>query len=159
MYSKKEIEYIKEFINDRPDAKIFLGADSQRQKKKRVKYAIVIIVHYIDENGQGKGAKVFADVSYEKTKDPNLSRPFNRMMREVSMLTEVYQQLEDVLILRDFEIHIDVNPIKGTGSNVAHDAAKWTIFGTTGVEPICKPLEEGDPYPFAASCAADRYSK
>jgi len=81
------------------------------------------------------------------------------MMREVSMITELYEQLEDTLIEREFEIHIDVNPRKGAGSNVAFDAAKWTIFGSTGVEPICKPLNDGDPYPFAASCAADKYSK
>jgi len=159
MFEAKEIEYIKEFIEERPDAFIYIGADSQRQKKKRVKYAIVVIVHFIDENGVGKGAKVFADVSYEKQPQEDLSRPYQRMMREVAMITELYEQLEDTLMMREFEIHIDVNPKKGTGSNVAFDAAKWTIFGSTGVEPICKPLNEGDPYPFAASCAADKYSK
>ena len=153
MYSKKEIEFIKEFINDRPDAKIFLGADSQRLKKKRTKFATVIIVHYIDENGQGKGAKIFTDVTYEKIIDAKLNRPFNRMMTEVNKLTEVYTLLEDVLIDREFEIHLDISEQKEHGSNVAHGYAKGMIYGTIGVEPIFKPNA------FAASSCADRYSK
>jgi len=75
------------------------------------------------------------------------------MMREVEMVTELYHQLEDILIEREFEIHLDVNPEVGTGSNVAYGAAKGMIWGMVGVEPVCKPNS------FAASCAADRYSK
>jgi len=153
MFTKKEIEFIKEFIEERPECKVYLGADSQRLKKKRVKFATVIIVHYIDENGIGKGAKIFTDVTYEKIQDAKLSRPFNRMMTEVNKLTEVYTLLEDVLIEREFEIHLDISEQKEHGSNVAHGYAKGMIYGTVGIEPTFKP------YAFAASCAADRYSK
>jgi len=37
MFEAKEIEYIKEFINERPDAFIYIGADSQRLKEKKSK--------------------------------------------------------------------------------------------------------------------------
>jgi len=153
MHSKSEINVIKEFIENNPNADIVLGVDSQRMKKKRVKFATVVIIHYKDNEGIGKGAKVFSDVIYESIKDNDLSKPYNRMMYEVNLVNKLYIQLEDTLMLRDFEIHIDVNPVKGTGSNVAYDAAKWTVFGMTGVEPICKPNAWG------ASCAADKYSK
>lgn len=153
MFSNTEVEFIKEFIKERPESKVYLGVDSQRMKKQRVKYAVVVVIHYIDENGQGKGAKIFADVIYQDTKDSNLAKPFNRMMKEVDLITELYNALEDALIDNDFEIHIDVNPERGTGSNVAYDAAKWTIAGVIGVEPICKPNA------WAASCCADKYSK
>jgi len=153
MYSKEEVDFIKKFIEERPNCKVYLGTDSQRIKKQKVKYATVVVVHYIDENGVGKGAKIFADVNYENTKDSNLAKPFNRMMKEVQLITDLYESLEEVLIERDFEIHIDVNPERGAGSNVAYDAAKWTIAGVIGVEPICKPDA------WAASAAADRYSK
>ena len=153
MYAEKEIEFIKEFINDRPECKVYIGCDSQRMKKKRIKYATVVCVHYIDENGVGKGAKIFADVVYEKSIQENLSRPFMRMMREVQMVTEVYNKLEDILIDREFEIHLDVSPDINAGSNVAHGAAKGYIFGLIGVEPVCKP------HAWAASAAADKYSK
>ena len=152
-HSKEEIEYIKKFINENPTADIILASDSQRVKKKRVKFATVVIIHYQDDNGIGKGAKVFYDVIYENVSDGNLSRPFNRMMKEVEMVTKLYGELEDVLILRDFSIHLDVNPKKSAGSNVAYDAAKWTVMGLTGVEPVTKPNA------WAASCCADRYTK
>ena len=144
-----DINMIKNFINKHKDAKIYIGADSQRLKKKRVKFATVVVIHYNGCNG----AKIFADIKYEKVNDVKLSRPFNRMMREVYLVTELFSLLEDVLIDRDFEIHIDVNPEKGTGSNIAYSAAKGVIWGIVGVEPVCKPDS------WAASCCADKYSK
>jgi predicted RNase H-related nuclease YkuK (DUF458 family) len=154
MHDALEIEYIKQFIMDHEDSKVYLGVDSQRLRKQKVKYATVVVVHFIDETtGVGRGAKIFADVSFEDTRDSDLGRPFNRMMKEVQLITDLFNELEEVLIEKDFEIHIDVNPERGAGSNVAYDAAKWTIAGIIGVEPICKPEA------WAASCAADRYSK
>lgn len=152
-HTEEEIKTIKKFIMSRPECKVYLGADSQRIKRKKVKFATVIIIHYIDENGIGKGAKIFTDVTYEKIEDAKLSRPFMRMMTEVNKLTEVYQLLEEVLIDRDFEIHLDISEQKEHGSNVACGYAKGMIYGTIGVEPVMKPNA------FAASCAADRYSK
>jgi len=153
MRSEEEINYIKKFINENPSAEIILASDSQRLKKKTVKFATVVIIHYKDDNDIGKGAKIFSDITYEKIVDGNLSKPFNRMMREVTMVTELYEDLEDVLIMRDFSIHIDVNSVKGTGSNVAYSAAKGYILGVIGVEPVTKPDA------WAASCCADRFTK
>jgi len=153
MHSIEELDFIKDFITKNEDAKVYLGVDSQRVKKKRVKFATVVIIHFHDENGIGKGAKIFEDITYETVTDAKLSRPFNRMMKEVQLVTELYNELEDVLIEKDFEIHIDVNPLQGTGSNVAYGAAKGMIWGMVCVEPVCKPDA------WAASCAADRFSK
>jgi len=146
---KHNIQEIKEFIKMYPTAKIYLGADSQRIKKKRVKFVTVVVVHFDGHCG----AKVFPEITYDKIQDAKLSRPFNRMMKEVQLVTDLYTSLEDVLIDRDFEIHIDVNPEKGTGSNVAYQAAKGVIWGYIGVEPICKPDA------WCASTVADKYSK
>lgn len=143
------IEEIKNFINEYPDARIYLGVDSQKVKKKRIRFSAVVIVHYAGK----KGAKVFNELEYHDIHEGNLSRPFTRMMKEVEIITEVYFSLEDVLMERDFEIHLDINPDEKEGSNVAFGAAKGMIWGTVGVEPVFKP------HAFAASCAADKYSK
>lgn len=153
MRTKEEIETIKSFIKLHQHCKVYLGADSQRLRKKKVKFATVVVVHYIDENGQGKGAKVFSDINIEKVEDAKLSRPFNRMMRETTLITELYEQLEDVLIERDFEIHIDVSPDETAGSNVAYGACKGMIYGMIGVEPVTKP------HAWCASTCADKYTK
>ena len=147
MFSKRELQEIFAYIDSNPDAKIYLGCDSQRAKKKRVKFVTVLVVYQKDKS------KIFKDVRIEQVVDAKLSRPFNRMMREVSLVTELYSLLEDVLIERDFEIHIDVNPNENEGSNVAYGAAKGVIWGMVGVEPVCKP------HAWAASCVADRWSK
>lgn len=147
MFSKRELQEITEFILQNPEAKIYLGCDSQRQKKKNVKFVTVLVVYQKDKS------KIFRDVMYEKVIDSKLSKPFNRMMKEVQLVTELYTLLEDILIERDFEIHIDVNPKADAGSNIAYGAAKGMIWGVVGVEPICKPDA------WCASCVADRFSK
>jgi hypothetical protein len=147
MFSKRELQEIRSYIHENPDAMIYLGVDSQRSKKKKVKFVTVLIVYQKDKS------RIFKDVVYEKVEDTKLSRPFNRMMKEVQLVTELYTLLESTLIERDFEIHLDVNPKEGTGSNVAYSAAKGMIWGIVGVEPVCKPNS------WAASCVADKYSK
>jgi predicted RNase H-related nuclease YkuK (DUF458 family) len=145
----EDIKKIKKFIQDNPNAKIYLGADSQRVKKKKVKFVVVVVIHY-----EGHcGAKVFHHITYDKVQDAKLSRPFNRMMKEVSLLTDLYLELEDVLWDRDFEIHLDVSEDPTKGSSVAYHAAKGVIWGYIGVEPVCKPDA------WAASTVADKYSK
>ena len=128
---------------------MYIGADSQRVRKKKVRFAVVVAIHYNNNNG----AKLFYDITYEKIKDDNLSRPFMRMMAEVNKVSELYLQLEDVLIERDFEIHLDISEKENAGSNVAHGYAKGMIWGTAGVEPVFKPEA------WASSCAADKFSK
>lgn len=147
MFSKREVQEITEYINNNPNAKIYLGCDSQRAKKKKVRFVTVLVVYQKDKS------RIYKDIRLEEVVDAKLSRPFNRMMREVQLVTELYTLLEDVLIERDFEIHIDVNPNESEGSNVAYGAAKGVIWGVIGVEPICKPDA------WAASCVADRWSK
>ena len=143
------IKEVKQFIVDNPGAKIYLGADSQRLRKKKVKFVTVVVIHYEGN----RGAKVFHEITIDKVQDAKLSRPFNRMMKEVQLLTELYAQLEDILIDRDFEIHIDVSSDESKGSSVAYHAAKGVIWGYIGVEPVCKPEA------WAASTVADKYSK
>jgi predicted RNase H-related nuclease YkuK (DUF458 family) len=145
----ENIKEVKDFILEHKTAKIYLGADSQRIKKKRVKFVTVVVIHY-----EGHcGAKVFHEISYDTVKDAKLSRPFNRMMKEVQLLTDLYSQLEDVLYDREFEIHLDVSQDPKNGSSVAYQAAKGVIWGYIGVEPVCKPDA------WCASTVADKYSK
>jgi predicted RNase H-related nuclease YkuK (DUF458 family) len=147
MFSDKELQGIFDYINNNPEAKIYLGCDSLRSKHKKVKFVTVLVVYQKDKS------KIFKNIIYEKITDAKLSRPFNRMMREVQSVTELYMLLEDVLIYRDFEIHIDVSPDPINGSNVAYNSAKGMVYGMTGVEPVCKPDS------WAASHCADRFTK
>ena len=43
MHTPEEIDFIKKFIDENKDAKIYLGVDSQRMKKKRVKFLLLVL--------------------------------------------------------------------------------------------------------------------
>ena len=144
-----DVQEVKQFIENNPDSKIYLGVDSVRVKKNKVRYACVVCIHYAGH----QGAKVFGEISYGEVQDAKLGRPINRMLEEVNKVIELYSKLEDVLIERadDVSIHLDINPDKSAGSSIAYGAAKGMIEGTIGIEPTMKPES------FAASFAADRY--
>ena len=136
---KTEFNYdeIKEYIRNNPDAKIFVGTDSQRIKKESgswiARYVTAIVVYEKDNN------KIFGQITRERDYDYNPSKPVLRMMKEVEKTSKTVTELWDVIKDRDFEIHIDVNPKESEGSHVAFNQAIGYIMGMHGVKPIFKP--------------------
>ena len=143
-----DVEEVKQFITKNPNSRIYLGCDSIRLKNK-IRYATVVCIHY---NGS-RGAKIFGEVTYGNLIDNNLSKPINRMLEEVNKIIEMYNELEEVLIDRvdDVSIHLDINPLKSEGSNIAYGAAKGMIQGILGIDPVFKPNA------FISSHCADYY--
>jgi predicted RNase H-related nuclease YkuK (DUF458 family) len=150
---KFNIQEIKDYILAHPDAKVIIGGDSQKvssKKRKKLKikektarFVTCVIVYQKDEN------KIFFEVSREKDFDHDPSKPQMRMMQEVQKITSIATELLDVLIDRDFEIHLDINPDKKFGSNCALGQATGYVWGLLGVEPVVKPDS------WAASTVAD----
>ena len=139
---KFNIEEIKEYILENPNAKIFIGGDSQKVSKKKRKnkgkakearFVTAVIVYEKDKN------KIFFEVSRERDVDVIPGRPFNRMMNETYKVAAITLELMDVLIDRDFEIHLDISKKEYNGSHCAMGAAVGYIWGTIGIEPILKP--------------------
>lgn len=147
------VEEIKEYITRRPDMKVIIGGDSQKisqKKRKKLKvkdksarFVTCVICYTKDEN------KIFYEVSKEKDLDHDPSKPMMRMLKETEKIVDIAIKLEDVLIDRDFEIHLDINKNKAHGSNCALGAAVGYVWGTVGIEPIVKPDS------WAASTVAD----
>lgn len=134
--------------------KFYIGADSQRVRKKKkgekvARYVTSIIAHIDSKHG----ARVFGEVSYHPIIDNNLGKPFNRLFKEAEMVVNAYERLFEVLMDREVELHIDINVNKEHGSNIVHNAAKGYIMGMTGIEPKCKPDA------WAASSCADHFCK
>ena len=148
---KIDLEEVKEFIaKQTPETKIYLGCDSERFRLNNVWHAdyIIAIVVHID----GKhGCKLFGEVIRERDYDQKVDRPRFRLMNEVYKVSEMYLKLADVLIGRDVEVHLDINPSEMHGSNCVINEAIGYIRGTCNVVPLVKPKA------FAASYAADRY--
>ena len=140
---KFNIEEIKEYINNHPNAKIFIGGDSQKVSKKRkaraklpgkqARFVTAVVVYEKDSN------KIFFEVSKERDLDVVPGKPFNRMMNETYKVADITLKLMDVLVDRDFEIHLDISKLDYNGSHCAMGAAVGYIWGVVGIEPILKP--------------------
>lgn len=150
MQMKIDIDEVKEFISKQsPETKVYLGADSERVNVDGtwyVDYLLAVVVH-IDGN---HGCKVFGDIQRERDYDKNLGRPRLRLFNEVVKIAELYQALEDVLIERDIQIHLDLNPNEMFGSSCVISEAIGYIKGVCGIDPKVKP------HSWAASICADR---
>ena len=147
---KMDLEEVKQYILEQPEtSKIYLGSDSERYIKKGKWYADFTLAVVIHHEGC-HGCKVFGEVQTEADFDQKKSRPVLRLMTEVYKVAELYLKLADVLIDRDVEIHLDINPEEQHASNVvAHQAIGY-------IKGVCQKTPRIKPDAFAASVAADR---
>jgi len=100
-------EYIKSWMKDNPEHKVYIGCDSQNTGNKTV-YATVIVLHYIDSGG--------AHVIYNKQTVPRIrtKKPdedlFIRLWKEVEYSIETVSLLEEHGIGKPDYVDIDLNP-------------------------------------------------
>ena len=152
---KFDIDEIKKYIIENPDARIIIGGDSQRNSKKKKnkeskkwsRFVTCVIVYRKDKN------KIFYEVSREIDIDSKPNKPYLRMMQETYKVADVTMQLMDVLVDREFECHLDINIKPEHGSSCALASAVGYVWGTIGIEPVVKPDS------WAASCVADHIVK
>lgn len=154
MLSDERIQKIRaELLTATPQSRVYIGCDSSRHRDKQdvwyATYSTAVVVHNIDADGLGHGARAFIEtvkmVDYDNVK----AKPFSRMMQECYLAVEAYQQLEEELLEYEVEVHLDINKSELHGSNVAHNAAVGYAKGVTGRKVRTKPDA------FAASYVAD----
>ena len=147
---KMDLNEVKEFISRQtPETKIYVGCDSERFRINEVWYADYILAVVVHIDGK-HGCKLFGEVIRERDYDQKVDRPRFRLMNEAYKLSELYLKLSDVLVDREVEVHLDINPSEMHGSNCVMNEAIGYIRGTCNVIPMIKPKA------FAASYAADR---
>ena len=147
------IEEVKSFLADQgPDTKVYLGADSERVRINGVwyaDYALAVVVH-IDGC---HGCKIFGYVEREIDYDHKKSKPAMRLMTEVYKLSNLFQEMADVLEDRHVEVHLDLNKSDEFGSSCVVQQAIGYIKGTCNMVPMVKPNAP------AASFCADRLKR
>lgn len=147
---KLNIPEVKKFISEQSEeTKIYLGSDSERFKLNGVWYAdytLAVVVHIDGEHG----CKIFGEVVRERDYDQKKNKPALRLMNEVYKVSELFQELSDVLEDRYVEVHIDINPDVKHGSSCVLQQAVGYIRGTCNINPVVKPDA------WAASTCADR---
>jgi hypothetical protein len=152
MRRKFDLEEIRVFIrNTSPETCIYIGADSERYRKKKSQfwmadYTLAVVVHY----DGCRGCKVFGEVVTERDYDQKQDKPAMRLMGEVMKAAQLYLDLAEAIGDRHFEVHLDINPDMKHGSSCVAQQAVGYIRGMCNVVPMIKPDA------FAASYAADR---
>jgi len=150
---KLNLNEVKEFIgNQSPQTKVYIGCDSERvmiNNEWWADYILAIVVHIDGKHG----CKLFGEVIQERDFDQKQNRPRMRLMNEVYKVSDLYLRLSDVIIDREVEVHLDINPSELHGSNCVINEAIGYIRGTCNVIPMIKPKA------FAASYAADRFKE
>lgn len=144
------LDEVRDFISRQSDTtKVYIGSDSERFKIGDAWYAdyMTVVVVHIDGC---HGCKVFGQISRDRDYDQKKNRPQMRMMNEVYKTSEMFLSLADVLVDREVEIHLDINPNKKFGSSCAVEEAIGYIRGTCNIMPMVKPDA------WAASFGADR---
>ena len=148
-----DLNEVKEFIaKQSPQTKIYIGCDSERVligKEWYADYILAIVVHIDGKHG----CKLFGEVVRERDFDQKQNRPRMRLMNEVYKVSDLYLRLVDVIIDREVEVHLDINPNEVYGSSCVINEAIGYIRGTCNVIPMIKPKA------FAASYAADRFKE
>ncbi len=148
---KINLEEVRDYINAQtPETKIYLGCDSERIIVNDVWHADYILAIVVHVNGNN-GCKIFGEVHRERDYDQKQNKPRFRLMNEVYKVSELYLKLADVLVDRQVEVHLDINPNTMHGSSCVINEAIGYIRGTCNVTPLVKPKA------FAASYAADRF--
>jgi predicted RNase H-related nuclease YkuK (DUF458 family) len=150
MLREKKVQEIKEYLASvSMESKVYIGCDSSRHRNKQdewfASYTTAVVVHINNSNG----CRVFCDTEVLRDYDQREDRPALRMMNEAYKAVEAYEQLEEELIDRDVEVHLDINADPKHGSNCALGAARGIVLGSTGRPVRVKPDA------FAASYAAD----
>ena len=147
---KLNLQEVKSFIEVQSyETKIYIGCDSERFRNNGVWYAdytLAIVVHIDGKHG----CKIFGEIITERDYDQKASKPTYRLMNEVYKISELYLKLSDVLVDRDVEVHLDINPKEEHNSSLVLSQAIGYIKGTCNVVPLVKPQA------FAASYCADR---
>jgi len=150
---KFNIQEVKDFLlTQGPDTRVYLGADSERLRIDGVwyaDYALAVVVH-IDGC---HGCKIFGFVERELDYDHKKSKPAMRLMNEVYKISNLFQEMADVLEDRHVEVHLDLNKSDEFGSSCVVQQAIGYIKGTCDLTPKVKPDAP------AASFCADRLKR
>jgi predicted RNase H-related nuclease YkuK (DUF458 family) len=148
---KLNLDNVISFIEQQsPETKVYIGCDSERLMVDGIPYADYVLAIVVHINGNN-GCKIFGEVIRERDFDQKRSKPRYRLMNEVYKVSELYLKLASVLVDRDIEVHLDINPDELHGSSCVINEAIGYIKGTCNVIPLVKPEA------FAATYAADRF--
>jgi len=151
-------QYVKNWIKENPHGTITLGCDSQVHGR-RIKFSVVICLHYIDKQGVGHGAHVIAaDVWEKRMNKTSIEEMPSKLWREAEYVLVAAEMVDgkDEAFKKYITVHLDYNEEPGEAmqnkSNVlfASGIGYINAFGYHAV---------GKPFSWASTHTADAYCR
>ena len=135
------VSYIEKYIESKPLAtiddngniledgtKLYIGCDSQNNKKQTI-YAIVIVLHYMNNGGKVLFSRYVVD---------RINDSYVRLWNEISNSVEVANFISDRLNIKPYYIELDLNPDPQFKSNSLLKSAMGYVE-SYGFRSRCKP--------------------
>jgi predicted RNase H-related nuclease YkuK (DUF458 family) len=148
--------YVKKWAEENKYGTVTIGCDSQ-EFSRYVKYAVVIVMHYVDKYEVGHGAHVISAILFDKDVKPKNKpkkgeREFDtntlqsKLWKEVELTIYVAQMLEGCN--KKIKLHLDYNSKENEVSNMLY-ASGIGYANSVGFEAC------GKPWSWAATHTAD----
>jgi predicted RNase H-related nuclease YkuK (DUF458 family) len=135
--------YVKDWMKEHPYSRVIIGCDSQRHRRK-IKYAVSVVMHDIDKYGVGHGAHVIYATYIEKlNRNEDM---YKRLWNEAELSISAAEMIGDIGV--KITIHLDYNSDEKAGSHRLCSAGTGFIE-SMGYEARVKP------YAYVASYTSD----
>jgi predicted RNase H-related nuclease YkuK (DUF458 family) len=147
-------KYVKDWSKNNPHGKVIIACDSQVHGR-RIKYSVVIVMHYIDRMGMGKGGHVIvADVWEKRMIASQLEGMPSKLWREAeyALLAAQIVDGDDEMFKKRITIHLDINSDPKGDSNIMYASSIGLLTGY-GYYALGKPFAK------IASNVADHFCR
>ena len=136
--------YVKNWLKDNsekyPYSTITIGCDSQCHGR-RIKYSIVVCMHFVDQMRVGHGAHVIsADIWEKRVARSQVEEMPTKLWREAEFVVEVAQLVDghDEAFKKRITAHLDLNVEENRGSHMMYAAGLGYVTGM-GYRALGKP--------------------
>ena len=142
--------YVKDWTKENPHGTITIGCDSQVHGR-RIKYSIVVCMHFIDRVGQGHGAHVIvADIWEKRMNKSQVEEMPTKLWREAEYVLTAAQMVDggNETFKKRITVHLDYSDDVARKSNMLFASGLGYLTGM-GYKA------EGKPHSWAATHTAD----
>jgi len=134
-------KYVKDWTIENPHGQIIIGVDSQVHGR-RLKYSIVIVMHYIDRMKVGHGCHLILCDIWEKRNNKSQAEEMPAKLwreAEYALLTAQLVNGKDEFFKSRIEVHLDFNSEENKKSNMMYAAGIGLLNGY-GFKALGKPF-------------------
>ena len=147
-------KYVKDWTKENPHGAVIIGCDSQVHGR-RVKYSVVVVMHYIDVMGVGHGGHVLVADIWEKrmAKSPLEEMP-SKLWKEAEFVLIAAQMVDggSEMFKKRITLHLDYSDDAKNKSNMMFAAGLGYLTGM-GYNAM------GKPHAYVATHTADAFCR